>query len=385
MALTALQQLQKRKEQKFKRDLQRALSMVPSKDLNEFIGRYFAAHPFTEYSPDLFIEMVAAAKFGGFNGCAKAGIWFVLGLFIYMINGKLPQLKHSDSSVFVPIPGEGHYFLATATHGQFFNIAAVGQLDQKLLEHVDRFSVEDFVCHSDISPNLFLDKDTSSYGFVIAARPQMKHEDLSVFCRDELGHVGLDLSGVLVGEDTARLTIPSLGYDSGQLEYISFFDYIFGTVDKLLPAIPNRKRSEVTPHTRHLKSGKIANVKGHKRNTPLRLVVSRDSIAEHIVYVVKDSDGRLRYIGEGKETRWKHVNSGASHNVKINEHFFTKGPMTVEVIQEGLTKPEALSIERLLLARHAGQGLWNSKDYEPYYDHDSHRITQEEMAQYLQE
>jgi predicted GIY-YIG superfamily endonuclease len=114
-------------------------------------------------------------------------------------------------------------------------------------------------------------------------------------------------------------------------------------------------------------------------------VVSRDSIAEHIVYVVKDGDGRLRYIGEGKEARWKHVNSGASHNVKINEHFFTKGPMTVEVIQEGLTKPEALSIERLLLARHAGQGLWNSKDYEPYYEHDSHRITQEEMAQYLQE
>ena len=377
MALTALQQLQKRKEQKFKRDLQRALSMVPSKNLDEFIGSYFVKYPYAQYSPDLFIAMVTAAKFGGVNGCNKAGVGFVLDLILRMINWKLPQLKHSDTSAFVFNSDEGHYFLATYSVDQFFNIAAKGQLDQKLLEHVDQFAVEDFVCHADISPHLFLDKETSSYGFVIRPHMQMKH--------DELGKVGFNLSGVLVGEDTAQLTIPSLGYDSGHLEYISYFEYIFGTVDKLLPAIPNRKRSEVTPHTRHLKSGKIANVKGHKRNTPLRLVVSRDSIAEHIVYVVKDSDGRLRYIGEGKEARWKHVNSGASHNVKINEHFFTKGPMTVEVIQEGLTKPEALSIERLLLARHAGQGLWNSKDYEPYYEHDSHRITQEEMAQYLQE
>ena len=223
MALTALQQLQKRKEQKFKRDLQRALSMVPSKDLDEFVGSYFVKYPYAQYSPDLFIAMVTAAKFGGVNGCNKAGVGFVLDLILGMINWKLPQLKHSDSSVFVPIPGEGHYFLATATHGQFFNIAAVGQLDQKLLEHVDRFSVEDFVCHADISPSLFLDKDTSSYGFVIAARSQMKHEDLSVFCRDELGHVGLNLSRVLVGEDTARLTIPSLGYDSGQCPSSGFF------------------------------------------------------------------------------------------------------------------------------------------------------------------
>lgn len=385
MALTALEQLQKRKEQKFKRELQRALSMVPSKNLDEFFGTYFAKYPYTQYSPDLFIEMVAAAKFGGVNSCNLAGIWFVLDLILRMINWELPKLQHSDTSAFTFDPDEDLYFLYTATHDHFFNIVANGNLDPKLLEHVDRFAVEDFICHADISPSLFLDKDTSSYGFVISARHQMKHEELSVFIRDELGHVGLDMSGVLVGEDMARLTIPGLGYDSGQLEYISHFEYIFGTVDKLLPAIPNRQRSEVTPHTRHLKSGKIANVKGHKRKTPLRLVVSRDSIAEHIVYVAKDREGRLRYIGEGKEDRWKHVNSGASHNVKINEHFFTKGPMTVEVIQEGLTKPEALSIERLLLARHAGQGLWNSKDYEPYYDQDSQRITEEEMARYLQE
>ena len=75
----------------------------------------------------------------------------------------------------------------------------------------------------------------------------------------------------------------------------------------------------------------------------------------------------------------------ASHNVKINEHFFTKGPMEIEIIYEGLTKPEALSIERLLLARNAGKGLWNSKDYEPYVDESSQRITEDEINNYLKD
>jgi len=79
------------------------------------------------------------------------------------------------------------------------------------------------------------------------------------------------------------------------------------------------------------------------------------------------------------------VNSGASHNVKINEHFFTKGPMEVEIIYEGLTKPEALSVERLLLAKYAGKGLWNSKDYEPFAEADTQRVTDEEMSKYLED
>ena len=42
--------------------------------------------------------------------------------------------------------------------------------------------------------------------------------------------------------------------------------------------------------------------------------------------------------------------------------------MEIEIVYEGLTKPEAISIELLLLAKNAGKGLWNSKDYEPFVD-----------------
>ena len=135
----------------------------------------------------------------------------------------------------------------------------------------------------------------------------------------------------------------------------------------------------------HRKSGRGEQVKGHPRKTPLQLVVNKNSLTDHIFYKVKDAEGQLRYIGEGKINRWQHVNSGASHNVKINEHFFSKGPMEIEIIYEGLTKPEALSIEKLLLARNAGKGLWNSKDYEPYVDESSQRITEEEINNYLNE
>ena len=192
------------------------------------------------------------------------------------------------------------------------------------------------------------------------------------------------LTGMFEGDSCARLKIPNL-FDSGRLDYISPFEFLFGTVDKLLPVIPNRNRHDVTPHQRHLKSGKIADVKGHNRKSPLRLVVNNNSLTDNIVYQVQDSGGQLRYIGEGKLDRWKHVNSGASHNVKINEHFFTKGPMEVEIIYKGLTKPEALSIERLLLAKYAGKGLWNSKDYEPFIDEGARRVTDDEISKYLED
>ena len=89
-------------------------------------------------------------------------------------------------------------------------------------------------------------------------------------------------------------------------------------------------------------------------------------MSDHIVYKVYDCEYRLRYIGEGRPNRPDHVFSGASHNPKINEHFFTKEkPMRVETVASGLTKSDALAIERLLLLRHQKDDLWNTKDYYP--------------------
>jgi hypothetical protein len=70
----------------------------------------------------------------------------------------------------------------------------------------------------------------------------------------------------------------------------------------------------------------------------------------------------VRYYGEGKEERPNHVNSGTSHNFKINQHFFLHGEMKVEIIKRGLSKQESLAIEKFLIQSHKGSELWNIKD-----------------------
>ena len=382
MALSASEQLLKRKEQKFKRELARALSRVPSKNVDAFVGSYFSKYPYTHYSQDMFIDIVTASKFGGKNAVREGGIWFALEAILNMVNYRLAS---QEVMPFELDENSGNCVSSSHSYDYFFNIYAIGQLDRKLVEHLDQLSVSDFVCHADISPNLFLDKETSSFGFVINALNGMKLDDLlDFFVEQTSGNIHSSMKDMFNGDFCARLKISDF-FDSGRLEYISPFEFLFGTVDKLLPVLPNRNRHDVIPHKRYLQSGKIADVKGHKRNSPLRLVVNNNSLTDHIVYQVKDAEGKLRYIGEGKLERWKHVNSGASHNVKINEHFFTKGPMDIEIIHEGLTKPEALSIERLLLSKYAGKGLWNSKDYEPFADEDTRRVTTEEINKYLEE
>ena len=79
----------------------------------------------------------------------------------------------------------------------------------------------------------------------------------------------------------------------------------------------------------------------------------------------------MRYFGEGLIGRPAHVNSGVSHNYKLNEHFFRVGPMRVEVFARGLSKDEALAVERLCIRGHNGSALWNIKDYEPRVDGES--------------
>lgn len=98
-----------------------------------------------------------------------------------------------------------------------------------------------------------------------------------------------------------------------------------------------------------------------KRQSLISVKVPWDGSSNYIVYTAKDADGILRYVGEGKAGRQLHVNSGASHSCKINEHFFKRGAMEVEIVRESLTKPKALAVEKFLIAKHRNT-LWNIKD-----------------------
>lgn len=103
----------------------------------------------------------------------------------------------------------------------------------------------------------------------------------------------------------------------------------------------------------------MANI--YRKNTLLKAKVPWDGFDDHIVYTVTDSGGILRYVGEGRKDRYLHVNSGKSHNYKINEYFFLHGKMDVDIVSKKLTKPKALAIEKFLIARNS-KTLWNIKD-----------------------
>ncbi|MEY3882236.1 MAG: hypothetical protein RIQ94_3032 [Pseudomonadota bacterium] len=143
------------------------------------------------------------------------------------------------------------------------------------------------------------------------------------------------------------------------------YDVYITTIDKFFLERENEKHT-VKEHIRHLQSGKIVPVKPHKRSNPVKIreQILNTSEVDYIVYCVKDMDGFIRYYGEGKETRPNHVNSGISHNYKINEHFFTRGLMKVEIIKQHLSKAQSLAIEKFLIKSHTESELWNIKDYE---------------------
>lgn len=95
-------------------------------------------------------------------------------------------------------------------------------------------------------------------------------------------------------------------------------------------------------------------------------LVARDTLKKknHIVYIARDENDNVRYIGEGKPDRYEHVNSGVSHVLELNREYFAGREMKVEIYNENLTKSEALAIERFLLNKYKKCGLWNKKDYE---------------------
>lgn len=374
MALSVSEQMQQRKQQKFKRELERTLSSTPAKNLEGFVSDVFEFHTYKP-TPDHFVNMTLASKFGTGNSVAEGGVAFFLETALWVFNeannnGLLPRAKVQ--------PWGSAYALKFSTL-DVWNAAFILEVDSKLLPHIPEFEPDDLVWAEDISPFLFIDKETRAFGFVIVALPPMTVEEFKEY-GSSIVDFDESIAARFIREGFARYQI--LQFDTGQMEYVSAVRIQFGPIDKLIACLPDRERHDVTSHERKLQSGSITTVRAHNRRTPIRMVVNNRVLTDHIVYCVKDADNYVRYFGEGKRDRWKHVNSGVSHNWKINEHYFTKGEMSVEVLHEGLTKSEALSIERMLIRKGADSLLWNVKDYEPFRSIVDQQISNEEIEEF---
>ena len=57
--------------------------------------------------------------------------------------------------------------------------------------------------------------------------------------------------------------------------------------------------------------------------------------------------------------------------------------MRVDVIEQGLTKAEALAFERAILNNLREADLWNKKDFEPFLDMREKGYSDDEVAAYF--
>lgn len=375
MALTAHQELQRRKQQKFRRELERAVTDVPPHKVGNLAEYMFQGYT-NKPSLSSLVQMVVSSKFGGHtNAVSDGGAAFMVEGVTRVFNQAVTKITPTETNT----TSRGTYFTFLSEVSPLSNALFAFELDARLMSERFLLDVDQFVWATDVSSYLFLDKDTRAFGLVIIPRTLEKIEFFREYYADR-GISNTDQMFANLGQG-ARLVLP--GFDSGRMEYISVVEVIFGTTDKLIASLPDRQQHDVRAHTRTYQSGVVSHIAPQKRRNPLRLVVQNDLLKDHIVYQVKDADGQVRYIGEGKSDRWKHVNSGVSHNFKINEHRFIRGEMDVSVLYEGLTKTEALSIEKALLKKHAGAGLWNTKDYEPFYEDAGRSISDQEIDEYL--
>ena len=222
---------------------------------------------------------------------------------------------------------------------------------------MDRLSADDFV--EDQRTDFWTDRKSLSWGIKAECMPLVHFRDVEKY---------------IYPPDNVPNPWPDyiLNFRSNQSSikannYVTIYYIYIATLDKF---VVERAMHDVESHDRLLSSGRHIKVCQHTRRNP-RYIRGRRTLTEdmaHIVYMASDSDGKIRYFGEGVRNRPSHVNSGVSHNYKINEHFFKAGHMSVEILREGPTKNEALAIERLLIKRHSGSALWNIKEYEPEVD-----------------
>jgi len=371
MAIPLSVQRQQQKKKKFEKELVNFLKNVPSNFLKNELKRSFLS----ENPPNAteFVRMVSSAKFGGENKWISGAQGFKS--ILRVVNSLYPKFQE-NLDMFDDDEAIGFSYIETTFLGYMFHYM---QFFPKLRRYLTTLHLEDFRCAREISPYLFLEKETNAYGFLLLPIQTITASETEQLIQN-VDLWNKDIPWVTKGFPNWT---PNSKFSTGPLEYISPFVFYFGTIQELGDLIPAREQLDVSGHFRQLQSGKKVSVSSYSKRKPINAKTITDDITNKIVYRVYDHTGQLRYIGEGKPDRYLHVNSGASHNTEINRHFFLNGKMRVEIIKEGLTKVESLAFEKMLLNQSKGTGLWNKKDYEPFEDYSLKGFSEEEVSIYV--
>ena len=302
---------------------------------------------------DQIVAMFLVGRFGPGDPLSAGGDSFALE---YLLDELWSNFRDVDK---VLLGGTGKYLdpdgtvmrVVSSQDELWGNLLFVLDVDIDLARHWANLKVEDFeaMLTPDGSIDYMVERESRAFGLSIGC-------DTLVPVRDAIAQWGDPLAFSPVFEAN-----PFKANDK-----LTVYQVTVGPLDRLL-TLEERAVHRVLGFERRLASGVKVSVRPHTRRNP-RALRDRGTNLDEIafcVYRAFDLDGRVRYYGEGTADRPGHVNSGASHNYKLNEHFFRRGPMRVEVFARGLSKDEARSVERLCIRGHAGpHDLWNVKEYE---------------------
>jgi hypothetical protein len=307
-----------------------------------------------------FEEICVAAKYGPGDPLFAGGKTFAIGHLIGNLNAALTGLISEsnektyeserffdhDGQIKISEDGFESPTVITAEAFQFCEPQEWGNLliqcvvNSALIGNIEKIDPNEYEFEE--SRGIYVNKDTRQIGFRVYVETLLPIKDYPAYPEEGYGRK----SGWLKSNEFFSLYTIQLGFAQD-------FD-----------SLHEAELHGVQGHSRQLSSGKVVPVRPHERHNPTRGMsrkLNTDEVS-HLVYRAYDMDGVLRYIGEGKENRPQHVNSGTSHNFKLNEHFFLRGPMRVEIVQTGLSKEESLAIEYLLIKKNTGGTLWNIKD-----------------------
>lgn len=79
----------------------------------------------------------------------------------------------------------------------------------------------------------------------------------------------------------------------------------------------------------------------------------------YVVYVHKDINGYVRYVGSGSISRANITSANSNRGIKYKLYVETNGKLTPEIIYDSKTKEESIDLEKLVFYRYYGDNLLN--------------------------
>ena len=323
------------------------------------VAEWWTHKPFDMFAnkptPDQAEAMFMAGRFGPGEPLTEGGDLFA---FEYMLDELSIAIETFNEKRLAGemriIDPEAHAIrIVTAQSEDWANMMFVSDIDERLVDYWTRLGTEDFrfVYQGDVLVYA-VERESQAFGVRIAASPLVPITEAYAIYGEPVKFVPRYRPSPWKANDKCTIYFLTVG-----------------PLDRLLTP-DERIKHGVQGFTRRLSMGRSIAVRPHERRNPRRLGPRAGNLDEvgHVVYRAYDAGGTIRYFGEGLTGRPAHVNSGVSHNFKLNEHFFRVGPMRVEVFARGLSKDEALAVERLCIRGNKGSALWNIKDYEPLVD-----------------